>query len=86
MKLKNQTALVTGASRGIGEAIARALAAEGPNVAITGRSQAELGHCRRSSAEWGLGAKASSPILPRKGPLRKFGARRRRHLGRLISS
>jgi 3-hydroxybutyrate dehydrogenase len=42
MKLKDQTALVTGASRGIGEAIARALAMEGAHVAITGRSAQEL--------------------------------------------
>ncbi len=38
MKLKGQTALITGASRGIGEAIARALAAEGAQVAITGQA------------------------------------------------
>jgi NAD(P)-dependent dehydrogenase (short-subunit alcohol dehydrogenase family) len=42
MKLKNQSALVTGASRGIGEAIARAFASEGAQVAITGRSTQEL--------------------------------------------
>ncbi|MEW6374858.1 MAG: SDR family NAD(P)-dependent oxidoreductase [Thermodesulfobacteriota bacterium] len=42
MKLKDQTALVTGASRGIGEAIARAFAEEGAHLAITGRSKPEL--------------------------------------------
>jgi NAD(P)-dependent dehydrogenase (short-subunit alcohol dehydrogenase family) len=42
VKLKDQTALVTGASRGIGEAIARAFAKEGAHLAITGRSRPEL--------------------------------------------
>jgi len=42
MKLKGQNALITGASRGIGEAISRAFASEGSNVAITGRSTHEL--------------------------------------------
>lgn len=38
MKLKNKTALVTGASRGIGREIALAFAREGADVAITGRA------------------------------------------------
>lgn len=42
MKLKEQTALVTGSSRGIGEAIGRAFATEGAQIAITGRSSQEL--------------------------------------------
>jgi len=42
MRLKDQTALVTGASRGIGEAIARAFAKEGAHLAITGHSRQEL--------------------------------------------
>ena len=42
MRLKGQNALITGASRGIGEAIARAFAEEGAQIAITGRSKAEL--------------------------------------------
>jgi 3-hydroxybutyrate dehydrogenase len=41
VKLKDQTALVTGATRGIGRSIALALAKEGAGVAITGRD-AEL--------------------------------------------
>ncbi|MDR1146236.1 MAG: 3-oxoacyl-[acyl-carrier-protein] reductase [Verrucomicrobiales bacterium] len=40
MKLSNQTAIVTGASRGIGKAIALALAGEGCNIAGVARSEA----------------------------------------------
>ena len=46
--LHNQTALITGATRGIGLAIARALAAEGCNLALTGRDEQAL---RRISGE-----------------------------------
>jgi NAD(P)-dependent dehydrogenase (short-subunit alcohol dehydrogenase family) len=42
VKLHNQTALVTGASRGVGRAIALALVTEGAQVGITGRDVAEL--------------------------------------------
>ncbi|MEP7199576.1 MAG: SDR family NAD(P)-dependent oxidoreductase [Chloroflexota bacterium] len=54
MKLQNQTALVTGASRGIGEAIARAFAAEGADVAVTGRSSQELDALQKELSGMGV--------------------------------
>lgn len=71
MKLKDQTALVTGASRGIGEAIARALAAEGANVAITGRSQAELEALQKEFGGMGIRCESIVADLTEKGAIEK---------------
>jgi NAD(P)-dependent dehydrogenase (short-subunit alcohol dehydrogenase family) len=71
MKLKDQTALVTGSSRGIGEAIARAFAAEGAQVAITGRSAQELEALRKEFN--GLGVRCESIVadLSQKGAVER---------------
>ena len=46
--IRGQVALVTGGSRGIGLAIARALVAEGVLAAVTGRSAANLSTARNT--------------------------------------
>lgn len=46
MKLKGKTALVTGASTGIGREISKAIAAEGARVCLTSRSERQLEETR----------------------------------------
>jgi NAD(P)-dependent dehydrogenase (short-subunit alcohol dehydrogenase family) len=54
--LRGSVAIVTGGSRGIGLAIARALVAEGVHVAITGRNEAHLAVARPTIESAGPGA------------------------------
>ena len=54
--LKGKVAFITGGSRGIGLAIARALVSEGVNVAVTGRSDAHLSAARPEIEGAGPGA------------------------------
>jgi short-subunit dehydrogenase len=58
VQLRGANAIVTGASRGIGVHIARALVAEGVNVALTARSGAELEAVRAEMAGAGVRAAA----------------------------
>jgi 5,10-methylene-tetrahydrofolate dehydrogenase/methenyl tetrahydrofolate cyclohydrolase len=64
MKLKDQTALVTGSSRGIGEATARAFAAEGAQVAIAGRSTHELEALQKEFSGLGVWCVGMVSIMP----------------------
>ena len=56
MELKDTVGLVTGASEGIGRAIAEALIAEGCQVTITGRREVVLRETAEEiGAEWAVG-------------------------------
>jgi short-subunit dehydrogenase len=57
--LRGTTAVLTGASRGIGVHIARALAAEGVNLSLAARSEAELEAVRTEVAALGVNAIAT---------------------------
>jgi short-subunit dehydrogenase len=57
--LRGTTAIVTGASRGIGVFIARALAKEGVNLSLAARSEAELEAVRTEMAALGVKAIAT---------------------------
>jgi NAD(P)-dependent dehydrogenase (short-subunit alcohol dehydrogenase family) len=71
MKLKDQTALVTGSSRGIGEAIARAFASEGAQVAITGRSTQELEALQKEFNRLGVRCESIVADLTQKGAVER---------------
>ena len=65
MKLAGQVALVTGASRGLGAAIARALAAEGAKLACVARAGRELDETVASLAARGVEAIAAPADVTR---------------------
>lgn len=54
MNLKGKTAIITGGSRGLGKAVAFALADEGVNVGITGRNEDTLKTTAAELAETGV--------------------------------
>jgi short-subunit dehydrogenase len=57
-ELKGRTALVTGASGGLGTHIAKRLAREGVDVAVSGRREPELQRVAEELRQWGVKAAA----------------------------
>jgi len=81
MKLKNQTALVTGASRGIGTAVVRAFAAEGARLAITGRAEKELKKLQEEVSRLGVQCEAIVADLAERGAVDQVWAKATKALG-----
>jgi len=77
MALTGKTALVTGASKGIGLAIAAALLEQGMNVTISARSQADLDEAAAGLGEaLGLGEAAAGRLLARACDVRDLEAQK----------
>jgi ribitol 2-dehydrogenase len=79
-KLEGKTALVTGASSGIGRATARLLAAEGVRVALSARSSEKL---RALAVELGHGAFAITADMSRPEEVERMMAEAIENLGHL---
>ena len=74
MSLKNKTAIITGASRGIGKAIAENLAKDGVNVILTARKQDELNETVVTINRQGGKASAYSLDITDETAIKKFVA------------
>lgn len=83
MKLQGNTALITGASRGIGRAIAVAFAQEGANLAVTGRDAHELQSLREQVSRLGVRCCVVVADLAERGAVDKVLEQARADLGRL---
>ena len=82
-KLQGKVALITGASRGIGLAIARALAANGASVAITARTAATLEEARSDLARGGADTLSHAADVSEEGEVERLFAAVREKFGRL---
>ncbi len=72
MELEGRTAIVTGASRGLGRHIARALAAEKANLVLAARSRSELEQTAADIS--GVNVKIVATDVARRGDLQKLAA------------
>ncbi len=83
MKLKGNRALVTGASKGIGRAIALAYAAEGADLAVTGRNEGELRSLAQEAEAHGVRCVVIVADLAERGAAARVYAEAKSGLGAL---
>lgn len=83
MKLKNKTALITGASRGIGREIALAFAREGADVVITGRATELLESLRDEIVDIGTRCSLVVADLAKRDAVGKIWAHCQQSLNRI---
>lgn len=81
--LNGQVAIVTGASRGIGAAIAKRFAAEGAAVAIAARSAKDLGQVAREIAQAGGKTLPVATDVAREADVRRLVSLTKERFGRL---
>ena len=83
LELRGKAALVTGASRGIGRAIALALSGEGCDVALVARGQETLREAEREVAALGVRTAAIVADVTVAGDVERMVAETVRQLGRI---
>ena len=83
MKLDGQIAIVTGAGRGIGRAIALAYAREGAKLTLAARSESELQEVVRSASELGADAIAVPTDVTKPEDTERLASRTMDQFGRI---
>lgn len=83
MKLANQVAIITGAGRGIGQAIAQAYAREGARLALAARSQIELEQTAAAIAKTGAQAIAVPTDVTDPAQAERLASAALTHFGRI---
>lgn len=83
LQLKNQVAVVVGAARGIGHAIAREFAREGANVALIDRENAVVEAANRVAQEFGVRAVPGIADVSDYAAMQTLAAQIARDLGRI---